>query len=66
MSEKAVILFSGGVDSTVLAYDLNARGHELHLLAIDYGQNHLCELDYAQQIASNNLPHAIFKRVNLA
>ena len=66
MRHTAVVLFSGGVDSTVLAYDLNSRGHDLHLLAFDYGQQHKCELEYAEKIANTYLPHAVFNRVNIS
>lgn len=37
---KAVVLLSGGMDSTTLAYLLANEGHELHALAFDYGQRH--------------------------
>ncbi|MFD6156442.1 7-cyano-7-deazaguanine synthase [Nocardia sp. NPDC060256] len=44
---KSVVLFSGGVESTVLAYQLHSQGHDLHLLAIDYGQRHRNEHAFA-------------------
>ena len=34
----AVVLLSGGIDSTVLAYKLKSEGWKLHLLTILYGQ----------------------------
>jgi len=45
----AVLLFSGGVDSTVLFYDLLKQGVRLHCLLMHYGQKHVKELNYAQQ-----------------
>lgn len=48
---KTVAIFSGGLDSTVLAHDLLAAGDELLLLSIDYGQRHRKELAFAQQFA---------------
>ena len=41
---KAVVLFSGGLDSTVLASHLISKGAEVRLLSIDYGQRHAKEL----------------------
>ena len=37
---KAVVLFSGGLDSTVLVYHLFKEKVDLKLLSIDYGQRH--------------------------
>ncbi|PIR22015.1 MAG: 7-cyano-7-deazaguanine synthase QueC [Deltaproteobacteria bacterium CG11_big_fil_rev_8_21_14_0_20_45_16] len=48
---KVVHLFSGGLDSTVALHQLIAEGHELRLLAIDYGQRHRKELDFANSMA---------------
>ena len=53
---KAVVLFSGGLDSTVLACRLIADGAEVKLLSIDYGQRHARELEYGEAVA---------KRLNL-
>jgi len=55
---KTVIVYSGGLDSTVLLYHLRAAGHELHALSIDYGQRHRCELSRAAAIcAAADIPH---------
>src|SRR5699024_6605552 len=48
----AVVIASGGLDSTVLAYWLHARGTQLTLLSFDYGQRHRVELRYAAAAAS--------------
>jgi len=48
---KTVVVFSGGLDSTVLLYDLLQAGDDLLALSIDYGQRHRVELDHAEQIA---------------
>ncbi|MFE3196850.1 7-cyano-7-deazaguanine synthase QueC [Embleya sp. NPDC059237] len=47
----AVVVASGGLDSTTVAYLLAERGHSLTLLSVDYGQRHRTELDYAAKIA---------------
>lgn len=48
---RTVAIFSGGLDSTVLLYDLVAVGDEVLALSIDYGQRHRVELDHARRIA---------------
>ncbi len=48
---KTVALFSGGLDSTVLLYELLAAGDDLLALSVDYGQRHRVELEHAQRIA---------------
>lgn len=56
---KTVIIYSGGLDSTVLLYHLLHAGHEPHALSIDYGQRHRCELAAAAQICEAcGVPHA--------
>lgn len=47
---KAVIILSGGMDSTTLAYDIVKGGKydEVHAISFDYGQVHNKELDCAR------------------
>jgi 7-cyano-7-deazaguanine synthase len=47
----AVVLFSGGIDSTTLLYDVGIT-HEPVAISFDYGQRHLRELDAAKRIAA--------------
>ena len=48
MKTKTIIhLLSGGVDSTVLLYDLIGQDQRVHALMFDYGQAHSIELTYA-------------------
>ncbi len=47
---KTVLIYSGGLDSTVLLYHLHTAGHDISALTVNYGQRHSCELDSAQQI----------------
>lgn len=49
---RTVIVYSGGLDSTVLLYHLRAQGDEVRCLGIDYGQRHRRELDAARDICS--------------
>lgn len=47
-----IVVASGGLDSTTLAYWLASRGTRLTLLAVDYGQRHARELQAAAQTAT--------------
>jgi 7-cyano-7-deazaguanine synthase len=47
-----VAIYSGGLDSTVLLYELLAAGDEVLALSVDYGQRHRVELAYAKQMAT--------------
>ena len=49
-----VLLFSGGLDSTVLLYKLRAEGNHLACLTVDYGQRHAKEIAGARKIAGTN------------
>ena len=63
---KALVLFPGGLDSTVLAAHLLADGAETRLLSIDYGQRHAKELQQAEKIAEAlGLPHRILRLPDL-
>ena len=50
--KKAVILLSGGLDSTTVAAIAKSQGYELYALSIDYGQRHRIELESARHIAT--------------
>ena len=49
---KAVLLASGGLDSTVTAAMARHEGYALYLLTIRYGQRHHAEIQRAQEIAA--------------
>lgn len=49
---KTVVIFSGGMDSTVLVYDLIARGDTVKALSVNYGQRHAKEIESAQRITA--------------
>jgi 7-cyano-7-deazaguanine synthase len=54
MSERrAVVVLSGGLDSTTMAYSLRAEGYALAAISFDYGQRHRKELDFAEQISAD-------------
>jgi 7-cyano-7-deazaguanine synthase len=57
-STYAVLIASGGMDSTVTAYELRARGSDVSLLSFDYGQRHRTELEHLGKIAERlGVPH---------
>jgi 7-cyano-7-deazaguanine synthase len=45
--EKAVVILSGGMDSTTLLYDVVKQGKDAYVLSFNYGQKHSKELDMA-------------------
>jgi 7-cyano-7-deazaguanine synthase len=49
--KKAVILSSGGIDSTTALAIAAAEGYELYSLTFNYGQRHACELAAAKRVA---------------
>lgn len=51
MTERVVVLLSGGLDSAVVAAECAARGVEVHALTVDYGQTHWPELHAVDKIA---------------
>jgi 7-cyano-7-deazaguanine synthase len=49
--KKAVVLLSGGLDSTTALYLSKKEGYEIYAMAFDYGQRHKKEVDCARKIA---------------
>jgi 7-cyano-7-deazaguanine synthase len=70
---KAIILLSGGIDSTVMLAMAQQQQRNCIALSFDYGQCHKIELEAAKQIASHyeithhviSLNHAAFKHSGL-
>jgi 7-cyano-7-deazaguanine synthase len=52
MTQKAVVLLSGGLDSATTLAIANAAGFECYCLSFDYGQRHRAELAAAERVAA--------------
>ena len=52
MTKKAILLISGGIDSTTALAIAKAQGFQCYCLSFDYGQRHAVELQAAANIAT--------------
>jgi 7-cyano-7-deazaguanine synthase len=50
---RAIVLLSGGLDSSTVLAIARARGYECYALSVHYGQRHSAELDAARKIAAS-------------
>ncbi len=53
MAKKAVILVSGGLDSTTVVAMAKRQGYECYTLSFDYGQRHRSELEAASRVSES-------------
>ena len=53
MTKKAIVLLSGGLDSSVTAYIAHHHGYDLIALSFLYGQQHDKEIELAKKIAKS-------------
>ncbi len=51
--KRAIVLLSGGLDSSTVLAMARAQGFECHALSVHYGQRHSAELDAARNIAAS-------------
>ena len=51
-SRKAVVLSSGGIDSTTAVAIAKSEGYDVYTLSFRYGQRHTLELEAAQRVAN--------------
>ncbi len=59
-NEKAVVVFSGGQDSTTCLFWAKKQFAEVELVTFNYGQRHSAEIEVAQQIAEEQgMQHTI-------
>jgi len=61
--KKAVVLLSGGLDSTTVMAVAKQQGFAVYALSFDYGQNHRIELEFAARVAAaaGVVRHAVVK-----
>lgn len=60
MTEKVVVIYSGGMDSFTVLNRALKDGKEVYALSFDYGQRHVKELECASSVcASLNVEHKI-------
>jgi len=52
MSKKAIVLLSGGLDSSTTLYFAKSKGYEVNCLVFDYGQTHKKEISQAKAVAA--------------
>lgn len=64
---KAVLILSGGVDSTTLLFKMLADGYQVFALTFDYGQRHRKEIDCAKRVAQVcRIPHQTVDLASIA
>ncbi len=64
---KAVVVLSGGMDSTTALYQAKADGYECYAISFNYGQRHKKELNFAQEVCSNlGISHEIVDLSNIS
>lgn len=57
---RAVVIYSGGMDSYTVLHRARREGLELHALSFDYGQRHARELEIAARVcATLEIPHRV-------
>lgn len=55
---RSVVVYSGGLDSTVLLAHLRAEGREVHAFTVNYGQRHAREIESAKAVCTHyGVPH---------
>ncbi|BFM48130.1 7-cyano-7-deazaguanine synthase QueC [Marinomonas sp. THO17] len=60
MSDKAVVVYSGGMDSFTVLNTAIQQGLEVHAISFNYGQKHSKELLVAAEVCKElNIPHKV-------
>jgi 7-cyano-7-deazaguanine synthase len=61
-TKKAIVLLSGGLDSTTMLYYALSKGYKCNCIIFDYGQKHKKEINSAIKIAKlANVNHSLIK-----
>lgn len=60
MSQKVVVIYSGGMDSYTVLNKAIRQGYEVYALSFDYGQRHVKELKVAANVCAElNISHKV-------
>lgn len=60
MTEKVVVIYSGGMDSYTVLNRAIKDGMQVYPLTFDYGQRHVKEIDCAAEVCKSlNVPHKV-------
>ncbi len=66
MNAKAVILLSGGIDSSTTLAIAKSEGYICYAITFDYGQRHRIEIESAKKIAEHfKVANHIIMPINL-
>jgi 7-cyano-7-deazaguanine synthase len=66
MTPKAVLLLSGGLDSTTLLAHAIHEGFDVHAMTFRYGQRHATEIESARRIATRyGIQHHVIADIDL-
>src|ERR1700676_4368805 len=65
LNKKALVLLSGGLDSSTTLYDAMARGYDCHCLVFDYGQKHKKEIIQAKAVARRASCSCVVVKISL-
>ena len=52
VNKKALVLFSGGLDSTTMLAMVKSDGYEITALTINYNQRHVSEIEFSKKSLS--------------
>jgi len=64
---KAVVIYSGGMDSFTVLHEAMSRSDDVHALSFNYGQRHSKELEYAHAVCKSlSVPHQVVDLRNIS
>lgn len=63
---RAVVIYSGGMDSFTVLHEALYRETDVHALSFNYGQRHSKELEFAHAVCKmNSIPHQVVDLRNI-
>jgi len=65
-TDRAIVLLSGGIDSSTTLAIAKSQGKQLTVVTFDYGQRHKCEINAARNIAGSlNVEDHVMVKIDL-